>query len=200
MGLEGKDGLGTSSNGKPDYDDDEDMESDDDADVMDLDLRDIGEASLMNFCKKASSSFFKQHGLISHQINSYNNFVNHGIQKVFDSMDEIVVNPGYDPSKKGEGGWRYASVKFGEAQLERPTFWTGEKFHNDGGDDFIKLLPRHARLQNMTYSARLSVETHLQIYTQEKVRSDKFKTGKSEYVDKKIEKILQQKSLLEGSL
>lgn len=196
MGIEGKGGLGTSSNGKgfdDDIDmdmlwDDEDIFSDDDADVMDLDLHDLGEASLMNFCKKASSAFFKQHGLISHQINSYNNFVKNGIKKVFDSIGEIAVNPGYDPSKKGEGGWRYASVRFGKVELERPMFWTGEKFHNDGGKDFIKLLPRHARLQNMTYSARLKVETHLQIYTQEKVRSDKFKTGKSEYVDKKIEK------------
>lgn len=194
MGIEGKGGLGSSSNGKEAFDDidmemswdDEDMESDDDADIMDMDLHDLGEASLMNFCKKAAAAFFKQHGLISHQINSYNNFVRNGIQKVFDAIGEITVNPGYDPSKKGDGEWRYASVRFGKVELERPMFWTGEKFHADGGDDFIKLLPRHARLQNMTYSARLKVETHLQIYSQEKVRSDKFKTGKSEYVDKKI--------------
>lgn len=193
MGVEGKDGLG-SSNGKATSNDDmemlwddEDMESDDDDDdLMDVDLDDLGEVSLVNFCKKASSAFFKQYGLISHQINSYNNFVKYGIQKVFDSIGEIRVEPGYDPSKKGAGEWRYASIRFGKVELEQPMFWTGEKFHADGGKDFIKLLPRHARLQNMTYSARLKVETHLQVYTQEKVRSDKFKTGKSEYIDKKI--------------
>lgn len=78
MGIEGKGGLGSSSNGKEAFDDidmemlwdDEDMESDDDADIMDMDLHDLGEASLMNFCKKAAAAFFKQHGLISHQINS----------------------------------------------------------------------------------------------------------------------------------
>ncbi|KAL9226807.1 hypothetical protein vseg_002576 [Gypsophila vaccaria] len=192
--LGGKDGLGTSNNGKAAFDDidldmlfdDEDIESDDDGDVMNVDLLDVGEASLMNFCKKASSSFFKEYGLISHQINSYNNFVKYGIQKVFDAIEEIKIEPGYDPSKKGDGEWRYATVKFGKVELEQPMFWTGEKFLADGGKDFIKLLPRHARLQNMTYSARLKVETHLQVYTQEKVRSDKFKTGKSEYVEKRI--------------
>uniref|UniRef100_A0A803LYS4 DNA-directed RNA polymerase subunit beta n=1 Tax=Chenopodium quinoa TaxID=63459 RepID=A0A803LYS4_CHEQI len=185
--------MGTSSNGKDGFDDidldnwdDEDMYSDDDADTIDMCLHDLGEVSLMNFCKKASSSFFKQHGLISHQINSCNSFVREGIKRVFDNIGEITVNPGYDSSKKGEGGWRYASVRFGKFELERPMFWTGEKFQADGGKDFIMLLPRHARLQKMTYSARLKVETHLQIYTQEKVISDKFKTGKSEYIDRTI--------------
>ncbi|XP_021864536.2 DNA-directed RNA polymerases IV and V subunit 2 [Spinacia oleracea] len=197
MGLGGKDGQGTSSksrNDKEPFDgidlemlwDDVDMESDEDGDLMDLDLHDLGEASVMSFCKKASAAFFKQHGLISHQINSYNNFVTNGIQRVFDAIEEISVNPGYDPSKKGEGGWRYASVKFGKVELEYPMFWTGEKFHAEGGKDYMKLLPRHARLQNMTYSARLKVETRLQIYTQEKVKSDKFKTGKSEYIDRTV--------------
>ncbi|XP_057522850.1 DNA-directed RNA polymerases IV and V subunit 2-like [Amaranthus tricolor] len=192
MGLEGKGGLGSSSNGKELFDDIDmemlwdDEDSEDDVDVMDMDLHDLGEVSLMNFCKKASSAFFKQYGLINHQITSYNTFVRSGIQKVFDAIGEITINPGYDPSKKGEDGWRYASIRFGKVELERPMFWTGEKFHADGGKDYINLLPRHARLQNMTYSARLKVETHLQIYSQEKVKSDKFKTGKSEYVDKRI--------------
>lgn len=194
MGI-GKDGLGTSTNGKYSsddsdvdmlWDDEDDMASDDDPDLMDVNFYDVGEASLMNFCKKASSAFFRQYGLISHQINSYNNFVKHGIQKVFDAIGEIRVEPGYDPSKKGDGEWRYASVRFGKVELEQPMFWTGEKFHADGGKDFIKLLPRHARLQNMTYSARLKVETQLEVYTREKVKSDKFKTGKSEYIDKTI--------------
>uniref|UniRef100_A0A803N1C3 DNA-directed RNA polymerase subunit beta n=2 Tax=Chenopodium quinoa TaxID=63459 RepID=A0A803N1C3_CHEQI len=186
--------MDTSSNGKDGFDDidpenwdDEGMySSDEDADTMYMSLDDLGEASLTNFCKKASSSFFKQYGLISHQINSYNSFVREGIKRVFDNIGEITVNPGYDPSKKVEGGWRYASVIFGKFELERPMFWTGEKFQADGGKDYIKLLPRHARLQKMTYSARLKVETRLQIYTLEKVISDKFKTGKSEYIDRTI--------------
>ncbi|KAL6985162.1 DNA-directed RNA polymerases IV and V subunit 2 [Sarracenia purpurea var. burkii] len=159
----------------------------DDEDLMDLTaIHDLGEEFLKNFCRKTSISFFEQHGLISHQINSYNDFIKSGIQKVFDSIGEIMVEPGYDPSKKGENEWKYASVKFGKVTLDRPQFWTGEKFLADSGKEYLDLLPRHARLQNMTYSSRLKVRIHFQVYTQKLIRSDKFKTGKEQYLDKDV--------------
>lgn len=164
-----------------------DEEDDDDDDMMDVpSVRDFDEQFLKNFCKKASTSFFKHYGLISHQINSYNDFIKVGIQNVFDSIGEIIVEPGYDPSKKGENEWRFASIKFGKVTLERPRFYTGEKFSADNGKDLLDFLPRHARLQNMTYSSRMKVEFKKEVYIQELVRSDKFKTGKEKYLDKKI--------------
>ncbi|KAJ4707779.1 DNA-directed RNA polymerase subunit beta [Melia azedarach] len=119
-------------------------------------------------------SFFNQYGLISHQINSYNYFIKHGLQKAFDSFEETIVEPGYDPSKKGEREWRYASVRFGPVTVDKPTFFAGS-----GGDEH-NMLPRHARLQNMTYSSRMKVKVHLQVYTKKRVQSDKFKTGKQQ--------------------
>ncbi|GAB4842714.1 DNA-directed RNA polymerases IV and V subunit 2 [Ancistrocladus abbreviatus] len=190
MGADAKEDLGTSSNGKVlwnDMDVDSDDDDDDDDDIMDsTNWDDLGEPFLRIFCRKASSAFFRQYGLISHQINSYNDFVKSGIQKVFDSIGTINVEPGYDASKKGEGEWKRATVRFGEVNLERPMFWTGDKFHADGGEEFLKLLPRHSRLQNMTYSARMKVKTHLQVYTQTMASSDKFKTGKDKYLHKEI--------------
>jgi len=114
-------------------------------------------------CRKASMSFFEQYGLISHQINSYNDFIKSGIQNVFDSIGEIIVDSGYDPSKKRDNEWRHASVKFGKVTLERPRFWTGDKFAADSGKEFLDLLPRHARLQNMTYSSRMKLQIHYQV-------------------------------------
>ncbi|KAG6388677.1 hypothetical protein SASPL_150109 [Salvia splendens] len=126
-------------------------------------------------------------GLISHQINSYNDFVKHGIQRVFDSVGEIMIEPGYDPTKRGDGEWKRATLKFGKVTLDHPTFWTGEKFSStDGAKEFLELLPRHAHLQNMTYSSRIKVETHLQVYTESPSRSDKFKTGVDIVVEKTI--------------
>lgn len=124
------------------------------------DWSELGEDFLTKFCRKAATSFFSEYGLISHQITSYNDFIKSGVQKVFDSIGEIMVEPGYDPSKKGEAEWRYASVKFGKVTITRPTFWVGEKFQ---GDEFLKLLPRHARLQNMTYSARVNVKIDVEV-------------------------------------
>ncbi|KAG8375443.1 hypothetical protein BUALT_Bualt10G0100500 [Buddleja alternifolia] len=170
-----------------DIDDDIEFDYSDSDDELDGSLQELGEGPLRNFCKKASTGFFEQYGLISHQINSYNDFIKHGIQQVFDSIGEIVIEPGYDPSKKGDGDWKRAAIKFGKVTLERPLFWTGEKFSSvDGAKDYLKLYPRHARLQNMTYSSRIKVETHVEVYTEGLSRSDKFKTGVDRYVEKSL--------------
>nr|XP_043615014.1 DNA-directed RNA polymerases IV and V subunit 2-like [Erigeron canadensis] len=159
----------------------------DDDDMMDApSLKDLDAVTLKTFTKKALTAFFRHYGLISHQINSFNDFIKVGIQDVFDSIGEIIVEPGYDPSKKGDNEWRFASIRFGNVTLERPRFWTGEKFSADSGKDYLEFLPRHARLQNMTYSSRMKVHITKQVYTQELVRSDKFKTGKEKFLDKKI--------------
>ncbi|XP_059638452.1 DNA-directed RNA polymerases IV and V subunit 2-like isoform X2 [Cornus florida] len=178
--------VGTSSKGGNLHNGTADMDLDDEDLVDSAAIHDLGEEFLSDFCKKASTSFFEQYGLISHQINSYNDFITNGIQKVFDSIGEVIVQPGYDPSKKGEGEWKHASVRFGKVTLERPRFWTGEKFSSDSGKDYLNLLPRHARLQNMTYSSRMKVQILVQVYTQKVVRSDKFKTGREQYVDKEV--------------
>lgn len=124
----------------------------------------LDEAFLSNLCKKASKSFFEHYGLVSHQISSYNDFVKHGIQQVFNSMEETMIEPEHDPSTNENGEWRRASVKFGKVTLDRPTFWTGEEFSSvDGAKEYLELHPRHARLQNMTYSSRITVEAHLQV-------------------------------------
>ncbi|KAG2700336.1 hypothetical protein I3843_07G225000 [Carya illinoinensis] len=155
-----------------------DMDVDDEEFIESYSIHDLDQEFLKRFCKKAAMSFFNEYGLISHQINSYNDFIENGLQKVFDSFGEIIVEPGFDPSKKGESEWRYASVRFGKVSLDQPSFWGGEK-DND-------MFPRHARLQNMTYSSKMKVKIHVQVYTQKLVRSDKFKTGKDQYIDRDV--------------
>ncbi|RVX19715.1 DNA-directed RNA polymerases IV and V subunit 2 [Vitis vinifera] len=79
--------------------------------------------------------------------------------KTFCKKVAIPVEPGYDPSKRGEGDWRYASVRFGKVTLERPRVWAGES----DGKESLNFLPRHARLQNMTYSSRMKAQVHFQL-------------------------------------
>ncbi|XP_051129434.1 DNA-directed RNA polymerases IV and V subunit 2 [Andrographis paniculata] len=178
-------GKAYNGSAKMDIDDDEEEEDIDDMEVESSgsddephnSLQGLNEGSVKEFCKKATRAFFDEYGLISHQINSYNDFVRHGIQKVFDSFGEILVEPGYDPSKKN-GDWRRGSIKFGKVTLEKPRFWPGEKFQSvDGARVDLELYPRHARLQNMTYSCRIKVMVHVEIYEESFGRSDKFQTG-----------------------
>ncbi|KFK44270.1 nuclear rna polymerase d2a [Arabis alpina] len=143
-----------------------------------IDLSDLGESFLQNFCKKAATSFFEEFGLVSHQLNSYNFFIEHGLQKVFESFGEMLVEPSFDPTKNKDHEWRYATVKFGEVTVEKPTFYSDDKE--------LEFLPWHARLQNMTYSARMRVNVQVEVFIKNVVKSDKFKTGQDEYVEKKI--------------
>lgn len=121
---------------------------------------DLWTRTLEKFCKDASRAFFKEWGLVSHQINSYNDFIEHGLQDLFDTIGEVVVEPGYDPSKKGSEGWRHAAISFGKVRFERPEFWPES---NDVQETSLKLLPKHARLQSMTYSSQLKVEVRVQV-------------------------------------
>ncbi|KAI3961768.1 hypothetical protein MKW92_043193 [Papaver armeniacum] len=147
----------------------------------------VSEEILNKFCKDVSVSFFEQYGLINHQIESYNQFVKHGIQKLFDSIPVIEVQPDYDPSKKGQGEWKYANVSLGKVMLDKPMFWTGEKFSKDDNkEQYLKLLPKHARIQNMTYSARMKVSVKLEVYTKTPMKTDKFKSGEEQVVQKQV--------------
>jgi len=120
---------------------------------------DFDVASLEKFCKEASRSFFSETGLVSHQINSYNHFVSHGLQELFDSFGEITVEPDYDPSNK-DGAWKHATVKFGRVKLGEPVFMVD---NSDLEQQDLKFKPRHARLQKMTYASRMNVEMTVQV-------------------------------------
>ncbi|XP_009145936.1 DNA-directed RNA polymerases IV and V subunit 2 [Brassica rapa] len=143
-----------------------------------VDLRDLGDPFLQSFCKKAATSFFDEYGLVSHQLNSYNFFIEHGLQSVFESSGEMLVEPSFDPTKNKDHEWRYATVKFGEVSVDKPTLYSDDKE--------LVFLPWHARLQNMTYSARMKVNVDVEVFVKKVVKRDKFKTGQDEYVEKQI--------------
>lgn len=158
--------LGNSSRDKTlngnnmDTDDYYDLSDEDDMDSSAI--HDLSEPFLRDFSRKAATAFFNEYGLISHQINSFNDFIQNGLQKVFESFGDLIVEPGYDPSRKGENDWRYALVRFGKVSLGRPQFWAGEKLAESGKGN-LNLLPRHARLQNMTYSSKMKVDMFFQV-------------------------------------
>ncbi|KAF4373737.1 hypothetical protein G4B88_002241, partial [Cannabis sativa] len=186
VSSDSKEGVAMSSKGET-FSNTTDMDvGDDDFDngefmkPVNASITNLGADFLQKFCKEASVAFFSEYGLISHQIHSYNDFIRNGVRRVFESFGELTVEPGYDPSKKEEV-WRYASVSFGDVKLNRPTFWGGS-----GKGKEYNMLPRHARLQNMTYSSRINVTVHIEVYTQQVVSSDKFKTGNEQYLYKNV--------------
>ncbi|OWM89250.1 DNA-directed RNA polymerases IV and V subunit 2-like [Punica granatum] len=162
-----------------DYDEFDD-EDDDDDEMAAIDaISDLGEPFLRDFTRKAATAFFDQYGLISHQINSFNDFIRNGIQRVIDDFGDLEIEPGYDPSRKGDAEWKHAVVRFGKVTIDKPQFWAGDKLA-ESGKGYLDVLPRHARLQNMTYASRMKVTVSIRVYIPKLVSSDKFKTGKEQ--------------------
>lgn len=58
------------------------------------------EQELNTFCIDASKAFFNEWGLISHQLNSFNDFMSNGLQRMFDELGEFEIEPDYNPQKK----------------------------------------------------------------------------------------------------
>ncbi|TVU42988.1 hypothetical protein EJB05_09417, partial [Eragrostis curvula] len=92
---------------------------------------------------------------------------------------EIKVEPDYNPANKA-GAWKHATVKFGRVELDEPEFLVE---NCDLDEEKLKLKPKHARLQKMTYASRMKVEMTVEVYSLEE--SDKAKTGKNTHIRKR---------------
>nr|AJA90774.1 DNA-directed RNA polymerase IV second largest subunit [Ginkgo biloba] len=137
-----------------------------DEDLMEEIEGKLSEKELHNFCRDASKAFFSEWGLISHQLNSFDDFMSNGLQKVVDDIGKFVVEPDYNPQKrKPDGLWNRASISLGKVTVEKPSYCTKE-------GKKLQLKPTEARLRNMTYSAPVYVEMTMKVYTQQNTKDD----------------------------
>lgn len=86
-------------------------------------------------------AYEKEKGWINFQIDSFDHFVNEGIQKIIDEVGEIEINP-------EEGGIK---LKFGKVFIGKPSIKEA-----DGSTRLI--FPNEARVRNLTYSGPLFVD------------------------------------------
>jgi DNA-directed RNA polymerase subunit B" len=86
-----------------------------------------------------SEAYFTKDKIVQHHINSYNEFLNHGLQKVVDEQGFI------------ETDIEDVYVKLGKIRVERPVVKEA-----DGAIE--NLFPNEARLRNLSYSAPLFLE------------------------------------------
>jgi DNA-directed RNA polymerase II subunit RPB2 len=107
-------------------------------------------------------SFFFEKGLVRHQIDSFNDFIQNNMQEIVDDMPPVIANI---PVKKNLFGSEKIIenkivIRFGQLHLSKPTFVE---------DDGIAhtLLPKEARLRGLSYSSPLYCDvstTKLNIY------------------------------------
>lgn len=84
-------------------------------------------------------ALFKENSLVKHQIDSYNEFINHKIHKIIEEMKEVETN------KEG------CSLKFHKIRVEKPV-----TVEADGSKNTI--FPIEARIRNKSYCGPLFLE------------------------------------------
>ncbi|OAK97645.1 beta and beta-prime subunits of DNA dependent RNA-polymerase [Phaeosphaeriaceae sp. SRC1lsM3a] len=121
----------------PPYDDE--YEDDQDGDITSED------------CWAVISSFFDTKGLVSQQLDSYDEFTRNTIQDIVKENGSVILeqNTPYNPDEDGDPiiKRRY-EIKFGRVYLARPT-------HTEGDGTTVSLYPHEARLRNLTYSGAM---------------------------------------------
>lgn len=101
--------------------------------------------------------------LVRHQIESYNNFINHQTYKTIEMFNPVVIHSEDDfvppPENSGELDGKYKleiQISFENFHIYRP------QIHENNGA--IKLMfPQEARLRNFTYASAMTVDLNIKI-------------------------------------
>ncbi|KAF2127917.1 RNA polymerase II second largest subunit [Dothidotthia symphoricarpi CBS 119687] len=102
-------------------------------------------------CWAVISSFFDTKGLVSQQLDSYDEFTRNTIQDIVKENGSVILeqNTPYNPDEDVDPiiKRRY-EITFGRVYLARPT-------HTEGDGSTNQLHPHEARLRNLTYSGAM---------------------------------------------
>lgn len=102
-------------------------------------------------CWIVISSFFQEKGLVSQQIDSFNEFVGTTIQDlIWEDPSLVLDQPAQHMSETDNKNKRY-EITFGKIYITRPNI-------TEPDGDVRQLFPQEARLRNLTYSSYLQVE------------------------------------------
>jgi DNA-directed RNA polymerase II subunit RPB2 len=120
-------------------------------DPMDDEYEDEENRVLPEDCWAVISSFFDTKGLVSQQLDSYDEFTRNTIQDIVKENGSVILeqNTPYNPDEEENPiiKRRY-EIKFGRVYLARPT-------HTEGDGTTVQLYPHEARLRNLTYSGAM---------------------------------------------
>lgn len=130
------------------------------------------------------SAFFKEHGLVSQQIESFNQFLESNVQEIINENEQIIVKPErrYASESNLNEDFRY-EISFKSLSIaHKPYFKEKDDFYN-------YIFPNEARIRNLTYETDMlldienaaktvNAETGQIIREDQKVRIEKNFIGK----------------------
>jgi DNA-directed RNA polymerase subunit B len=93
-------------------------------------------------------SFFKEKGLVRQHLDSFNEFIDHGMQEVIDEVGEIPIEIPESPYK----------VKLGQIWIIDPQTRITGPYATEVDGTKHEIYPLEARLRNLTYAAPIALE------------------------------------------
>jgi DNA-directed RNA polymerase subunit B len=93
-------------------------------------------------------AFFKEKGLVRQHLDSYNEFIDHGMQEVIDEVGEIPIEVPESPYK----------VKLGQIWIIDPQTRITGPYTTEVDGTKHEIYPMEARLRNLTYAAPIALE------------------------------------------
>ena len=93
-------------------------------------------------------SFFKEKGLVRQHLDSFNEFIDHGLQEVIDEVGEISIEIPESPYK----------VKLGQIWIIDPQTRITGPYATEVDGTKHEFYPLEARLRNLTYAAPIALE------------------------------------------
>jgi DNA-directed RNA polymerase II subunit RPB2 len=101
---------------------------------------------------KLIDGFFNEYSLVSHQIDSYEHFINHSINDIIDQYNTINVYTDVDKSASNKDVVRYYhSIKVVNQYITKP-------YHQENNGTIIPMFPSDARLRILTYESKIFVD------------------------------------------
>jgi DNA-directed RNA polymerase subunit B len=94
------------------------------------------------------TAFFKEKGLVRQHLDSYNEFIDHGLQEVIDEVGEIPIEVPESPYK----------VKLGQIWIIDPQTRITGPYTTEVDGTKHEIYPLEARLRNLTYAAPVALE------------------------------------------
>ncbi|MEM2675100.1 MAG: DNA-directed RNA polymerase subunit B [Candidatus Bathyarchaeia archaeon] len=94
------------------------------------------------------NAFFREKGLVRQHLDSYNEFIDHGLQEIIDEVGEIPIEVPECPYK----------VKLGQVWIIDPQTRISGPYVTEVDGTKHEIYPIEARLRNLTYAAPIALE------------------------------------------
>ena len=105
---------------------------------------------------KVVRAFFNQHGLLSQQIGSFNQFIDKNIQEIIDENKSIYIDPDINYFTKNISNHMTYELTFGQSHIA-----AHPQFLENNASTEHKIFPNEARVRNLDYLSELSVDVYL---------------------------------------